>query len=274
MCIEKRGALGGTCLNVGCIPSKALLNATHKYSEAKDHFKEMGIIVDGIKVDFDQLQGSKTKAVTGLTGGIEYLFKKNKVDYVKGWGKFTGANTIGVDLNDGGAEEITAKNIIIATGSEPATLPPGILDMDEEFVVSSTGALALKKVPETMIVVGGGVIGLEMGSVYARLGTKVTVIQHTERICPFLDIEISKAFMKTLKKQGMAFKLNTRLAGGVNNKEKGVTVTLAGPKGDEEMTADVVLLSIGRKPFTGGLALEKAGLEANKYGKVEINKSW
>ena len=274
VCIEKRGALGGTCLNVGCIPSKALLNATHKYVEAKDHFKDMGIVVDGVSVDFDAMMASKSKAVTGLTGGIEFLFKKNKVDYMKGWGKFTGPNSVAVDLNEGGAEEIKAKNIIIATGSEPSSLPAGILDIDEEYVVTSTGALDMKKIPKTMVVVGGGVIGLEMGSVYSRLGTKVTVIQHTERICPFLDKEVSTQFQKTLKKQGMEFKVNTRLAGGVNNKDKGVTIKLDGPKGQEEMTADVVLLSIGRKPFTGGLDLEKAGLETNKWGKVEINKTW
>ena len=149
-----------------------------------------------------------------------------------------------------------------------------MLDIDERYVVTSTGALDLPEIPKSMIVVGGGVIGLEMGSVYQRLGCQVTVIQHTERICPFLDIEISKAFQKTLKKQGIQFKVNTRLASGVNNKEKGVSVTLDGPKGQEEMTADVVLLSIGRKPFTEGLNLESAGLSTNERGQVPINKTW
>lgn len=194
VCIEKRGSLGGTCLNVGCIPSKALLNSTHKYVEAKDHFKEIGIETGGVSMDFGQLMKSKDKAVTGLTSGIEHLFKKNKVDYIKGWGKFEGANQIGVDLNSGTSESITAKNIIIATGSEPASLPAGMLDIDERYVVTSTGALELPEIPKSMVVVGGGVIGLEMGSVYARLGTDVTVIQHTERICPFLDKEISASF--------------------------------------------------------------------------------
>jgi dihydrolipoamide dehydrogenase len=176
VCIEKRGSLGGTCLNVGCIPSKALLNSTHKYVEAKDHFKEIGITCDNVSMDFGQLMKSKTKAVTGLTSGIEHLFKKNKVDYMKGWGKFDGPNEIAVDLNGGSTETISAKNIIIATGSEPSSLPAGMLDIDEKYVVTSTGALELDKIPKSMIVVGGGVIGLEMGSVYARLGTEVTVI--------------------------------------------------------------------------------------------------
>lgn len=170
-------------------------------------------------MDFDKLMDSKVKAVTGLTSGIEYLFKKNGVDYMKGWGKFSGSNTVAVDMTAGGSEEISAKNVIIATGSEPASLPAGMLDIDERYVVTSTGALELPKIPKSMVVVGGGVIGLEMGSVYARLGTEVTVVQHTERICPFLDKEISASFQKTLKKQGMKFKVNTRLASGVNRKE-------------------------------------------------------
>jgi dihydrolipoamide dehydrogenase len=274
VCIEKRGTLGGTCLNVGCIPSKALLNATHKYVDARDHMKDIGVVCDNVTMDFDKLMKSKAKAVSGLTGGIEFLLKKNKVDYMKGWGKFTGPNTVGVDMNDGKTEEIKFKNVIIATGSEPSSLPKGMLDIDEEFVVTSTGALDLKKIPKKMIVVGGGVIGLEMGSVYARLGTEVTVIQHTERICPFLDIEISKAFQKILTKQGMKFMVNSRLASGTNNKEKGVQCVIETPKGTETLEADVCLLSIGRRPYTAGLDVEKAGLEINKFGKIDINKTW
>jgi dihydrolipoamide dehydrogenase len=194
ICVEKRGTLGGTCLNVGCIPSKALLNATHKYVEAKEHFSEIGIECKEVDMNFAKLMGSKDKAVTGLTSGIEFLFKKNKVDYAKGWGKFSGPNSILVDNNDGTTSEFSVKNTIIATGSEPSSLPPGLLDIDEQYVVTSTGALDLKEIPKKMVVVGGGVIGLEMGSVYNRLGTEVTVIQHTDRICPFLDVEVSKAF--------------------------------------------------------------------------------
>lgn len=199
--IEKRGSLGGTCLNVGCIPSKALLNATHKLHEAQHDFKNFGINVSGISMDFDKLQEGKKKSVDGLTGGIEYLMKKNSVDYVKGWGKFKSNNEVSIDLIDGGVDEIKAKNIIIATGSAPNELPASTgLAFDEEYVVSSTGALDLKTIPKTMAVIGGGVIGLELGSVYQRLGTKVTVLQHTERICPFLDVEIGKAFFNSLKK--------------------------------------------------------------------------
>jgi dihydrolipoamide dehydrogenase len=176
VCIEKRGTLGGTCLNVGCIPSKALLNSTHKLHEAQHTFKEMGIETGEVSMNFPQLMKTKDKAVGGLTSGIEFLFKKNGVDYVKGWGKFGGPNTIDVDGNDGKKHSISAKHTIIATGSEPNSLPKGVLDIDEEYVITSTGALALKEVPKKMTVIGGGVIGLEMGSVYARLGTEVTVV--------------------------------------------------------------------------------------------------
>jgi dihydrolipoamide dehydrogenase len=178
VCIEKRGSLGGTCLNVGCIPSKALLNATHKLHEAQHSFKDLGIIVKDVSMDFGQLMKQKEKAVNGLTGGIEFLFKKNKVDYVKGWGKFASTNEIDVDLNAGGNERIKAKNIIIATGSEPSPLPGNVIPIDEKFVVSSTGALTLTSIPKRLVVIGGGVIGLEMGSVYSRLGSQVTVVEY------------------------------------------------------------------------------------------------
>lgn len=220
---------------------------------------------------------SKETAVTGLTGGIEFLFKKNKVDYVKGWAKFADKHTIEVDLTAGGTDHIKAKNIIIATGSEPNSLPASTgIATDEQFVVSSTGALSLATIPKRMCVVGGGVIGLEMGSVYARLGTEVTVIQHTERICPFLDEEIGKAFTNCLKKQGLKFLLNTKVKSGVNNKEKGVTVNLEGAKDGKQSTLDVdiALISIGRHAFTGGLQLEKAGLKTTDRGMININKTW
>ena len=276
VCVEKRGSLGGTCLNVGCIPSKALLNATHKLHDAQHGFDEIGIETGPVKINFGKLMQSKNKAVSGLTSGIEFLFKKNKVDYVKGWGKFNSANEIGVDGVDGKQSTIKAKNIIIATGSEPSSLPPGVLDIDERYVVTSTGALDLPEIPKKMMVVGAGVIGLEMGSVYARLGTEVTVIQPNDRICPFLDKEVSAMFMKVLKKQGMKFKLQTGMNGGVNNKENGVTVKLEDKKSGKitEETADVVLLSIGRKAYTDGLQLENAGLQTVERGKVQINKTW
>jgi dihydrolipoamide dehydrogenase len=192
VCIEKRGSLGGTCLNVGCIPSKALLNATHKLHEAQHDFKELGIVVDNVKVDYAQLMKQKEKAVKGLTSGIEFLFKKNGVEYIKGWGKFNSANEINIDLNGGGQETVRAKNIIIATGSEPTPLPGNSIPIDEKNVVTSTGALSLEKIPKKMVVIGGGVIGLELGSVYRRLGTEVTVIQYSDRLSPAMDIEITR----------------------------------------------------------------------------------
>ena len=199
------------------------------------------------------------------------MLKKNKVDYIKGWGKFSGPNSIEVDLTEGGTESINVKNAIIATGSDAAHLPAGMLDIDEEYVITSTGALALKEVPKSMIVVGGGVIGLEMGSVYNRLGTDVTVVQHTDVVCPFLDREIANNFQKILKKQGLKILTNTKLTSGTNNKENGVEVVLSGPKGDQTLTADKVLLSIGRRPFTDGLDLEKAGLQTNNWGQIDVN---
>ena len=191
VCIEKRGKLGGTCLNVGCIPSKALLNATHKLHEAQHDFKELGIVVKDVSVDYGQLMKQKEKAVNGLTGGIEFLLKKNNVDYVKGWGKFNSPNEIQVDLNGGGSQVVKAKNVIIATGREPTPLPGNSIAIDEKNVVTSTGALSLEKIPKRMVVIGGGVIGLEMGSVYKRLGSEVTVIHYGDRICPSIDVEIT-----------------------------------------------------------------------------------
>jgi dihydrolipoamide dehydrogenase len=200
VCIEGRGKLGGTCLNVGCIPSKALLHSTHMLHFAQHDFKELGINVKEVAVDFAQLMKNKDKAVKGLTSGIEFLFKKNKVDYLQGWGQFINKTGIEVKLNDGKSETITAKNIIIATGSEPSPLPGNSIPIDEKYVVSSTGALVLDKIPKKMVVIGAGVIGLEMGSVYRRLGTEVIVIEYLDKICPFLDFEISAAFKKTLEK--------------------------------------------------------------------------
>lgn len=277
VCVEKRGTLGGTCLNVGCIPSKALLNATHKLHEAQHQFKQLGIVTGEVSVDFPQLMKGKESAVSGLTSGIEYLFKKNKVDYVKGWGKFASNNDVTVDLNEGGTESFRAKNIIIATGSEPNELPASTgLAFDEEYVVSSTGALSLKEIPRRMAVIGGGVIGLELGSVYARLGTEVTVVQHTDRICPFLDVEVGRAFQNCLKKQGLKFALNTKVSSGVNKKADGVKLHLASSKDGtpSELDVDVVLVSIGRHAFTGGLGLENTGVKTNDRGQVIINDTW
>ena len=277
VCVEKRGTLGGTCLNVGCIPSKALLNATHKLHEAQHSFKDFGINTGEISLDFQQLMKSKQKSVDGLTGGVEYLLKKNGVDYIKGWGKYDSDNQISVDLNDGGKDTFSVKNSIIATGSEPNELPASSgLQFDEEYVVSSTGALDLKQIPQKMAVIGGGVIGLELGSVYARLGSEVTVLQHTDRICPFLDVEVGKAFANSLKKQGLKIMTNTKVSNGVNNKEKGVKLNLADSKSGAEsvLDVDVVLVSIGRHAFTGGLGLENTKVTMNDRGQVIINDHW
>lgn len=272
VCIEKRGSLGGTCLNVGCIPSKALLNATHKFHEAQHGFKDLGIIAKDVSIDFGQLMKQKEKAVTGLTSGIDFLLKKNKVDYVKGWGKFASANEIEVDLNQGGKEIIKAKNIIIATGSEPSTLPGNIIPIDEKYVVSSTGALSLTSIPKKLVVIGGGVIGLEMGSVYARLGTQVTVVEYMDKICPSMDTEITTNFKKILEKQGLKFLMKTKVVGGAGG-PNGCKVEIEPAEGGSRTTldCDIILVSTGRRAFTGGLQLEKAGLVADKRGMVEVN---
>jgi dihydrolipoamide dehydrogenase len=216
-CVEYRGTLGGTCLNVGCIPSKALLNITEKYHDAKKNFKDFGINVENISYDFSHIMSKKQKTVDQLTKGIEMLFKKNKVDYVKGYGKFQDEKTLIVESNDGSKRSIKSKNYIIATGSEPNNLPGGILPIDEKRVISSTGALSLKEVPKKLIVVGGGVIGLELGSVYARLGSQVEVVEYADRIFPTFDNEVSNYFIKILKKKGLNFHLSHKVVGGSSN---------------------------------------------------------
>jgi dihydrolipoamide dehydrogenase len=265
VCIEKRGTLGGTCLNVGCIPSKALLNATHKFHEAQHDYKELGIIVKDVSVDYTQLMKQKDKSVVGLTSGIEYLLKKNKVDYIKGWGKFSSANEIEVDLIGGGKDTIKAKNIIIATGSEPSPLPGNIIPIDEKYVVSSTGALSLPKIPKKMVVIGGGVIGLEMGSVYNRLGTEVIVVEYMDRICPAMDVEVTNSFKQILTKQGFKFMMKTKVVGGTggpNGCKVEVEPSDGGPK--TVIDCDIILVSTGRRAYTEGLQLDKAGLTADK----------
>lgn len=218
-CIEKRGTLGGTCLNVGCIPSKSLLNNSHLYHQILHDSKNRGIEVSDVKLNLANFMKAKDTAVTGLTKGVEFLLKKNGVEYVKGEGSFVNENEIKVALNDGGETSVRGKNILIATGSE-ATPFPG-LEIDEKRVVTSTGALKLEKIPETMVVVGGGIIGLEMASVWSRLGTKVTVVEFLGQIGgPGMDSEIAKSAQKLLKKQGIDFKLNTKVVSGDTSAEK------------------------------------------------------
>lgn len=271
-CIESRGRLGGTCLNVGCIPSKALLNTSHKYEEATKHFAQHGIKVEGtISVDIPAMQKAKETRVAGLTAGIESLFKKNKVTYAKGKGTITGPNEVKVALADGGSKIIKAKNIIIATGSDVAC--PPFLKIDEKSIVSSTGALALTSVPKKMIVIGGGVIGLEMGSVWSRLGSEVTVVEFTGRIAAGADTDVAKEFQKTLEKQGFKFMLNTKVTAAVTKSGGGVEVTVEDAKGgnQQKLAADVVLVSVGRKPFTDGLGLKEVGVKVDNRGIVEID---
>lgn len=272
VCIEKRGSLGGTCLNVGCIPSKALLNSSHKYEDAKLHFADYGVICDNVRFDLDKMMKQKDTAVKGLTQGIEYLFKKNKVDYIKGWGRFEDNNTIAIDLTEGGIEKIKVKNSIIATGSEPSPFPGGALTIDEDRVVSSTGALKLKEVPKKMILIGGGVIGLEMGSVYSRLGSEVTVVEFMDRIMPTFDKEISRTFTQILKKRGFKFMFKTKVTGGTVRKD-GVSLQVESVDGKklEDLDAEIVLVATGRIPYTQGLGLDKVGIETDKSGRIEVD---
>jgi len=272
-CVEMRGRLGGTCLNVGCIPSKALLTSTHHYHDAKHHFSEHGVVFNGdLSMDIDKMQETKSNSVEGLTGGIEYLFKKYSVDYLKGRGKIAGPNDVEVSLNEGGSESLNTKNIVIATGSEVTPLPPVPVDNDQEKIVDSTGALNIRRIPEKMAVVGGGVIGLEMGSVWARLGAEVTVIEFLDRILPSNDTEQAKKFQTILKKQGFKFNLKTKVVKS-EVKDDGVLLTTEPSKGGDvkEEKYDVVLVSTGRRPYTKGLGLEDMGIQTDKLGRVDVD---
>lgn len=272
-CIEKRGSLGGTCLNVGCIPSKAMLNNSHIYHQTKHDIKKRGIEVDNVTLNLGQMLKAKEDSVKGLTKGIEFLFKQNKVDYIKGTGSFITPNKIKVSLLEGGETEIEAKNVVIATGSEVAPFPGGAIEIDEQQIVSSTGALELTKVPGKMVVIGGGIIGLEMGSVWSRLGAEVTVVEFLGNIGGAgIDDEIAKAFQKTLSKQGIKFKLNTKVISADKVDGKVFVKTEAAKDGKEEtVEADVVLVSVGRRPYTKGLGLENIGVEVDNRGRIVID---
>lgn len=271
-CIEKRGSLGGTCLNVGCIPSKALLHASHMFELTKGEMAHAGVLVDNARVDLAQMMKTKEKTVTGLTGGIELLFNKNKVKYEKGFGRFASKDTIEV-LDEKGTviKTVKTKNTIIATGSEPAGLNG--LVIDEKTIVSSTGALSLGSIPKSMILVGGGVIGLEMGSVWSRLGTQVTVVEYTDAICAGADAEVAKNFKRILEKQGLIFKMKSAVKGGVIQKDGTVKVAVEDneTKKIEDLRADIVLVAVGRKPYTEGLGLEKIGVKVDKRGIIETD---
>ena len=270
-CVEKRGALGGTCLNVGCIPSKALLHSSEKFEEANHSFAAHGIDVGSVKLNLKAMMGRKDKVVDDLTKGIEFLFKKNKVDYIKGAGAIEGPGKVAVTPVDGGkASALNAKNILIATGSEVMPLPG--VEIDEKRIVSSTGALALPKVPKHLVVVGGGVIGLELGSVWRRLGAEVTVVEFLDRILPEMDDEISKNFARTMKKQGIKLRLSSKVTGAKAGKS-GVKLTVEPAQGGEAETidCDTVLVAIGRRPYTEGLGLDKVGVEIGPRGFITID---
>jgi dihydrolipoamide dehydrogenase len=268
-CIEMRPTLGGTCLNVGCIPSKALLHASHLYHAAQTEFAGLGIKTGKIELDLTQMMAQKSDAVEGLTKGVEFLFKKNKVEHIKGRGRIIGTGRVEVALNDGGTRILETKNIVIATGSEPASLPG--IEIDEERVVSNTGALSLKAVPKKLILIGAGVIGLEMGSVWARLGSEVTVVEYLDRILPPADAEIAKEAERTFKKQGLTFRLGTKVTGIEKQKAKlKVTVEPAAGGAAEALDADVVIVAIGRRPYTVGLGLDTVGGKTDKRGAVDV----
>eukprot|EP01116_Phalansterium_solitarium_P006148 TRINITY_DN18453_c0_g1_i1.p1 TRINITY_DN18453_c0_g1~~TRINITY_DN18453_c0_g1_i1.p1 ORF type:complete len:495 (-),score=110.21 TRINITY_DN18453_c0_g1_i1:138-1622(-) len=268
-CVEGRGRLGGTCLNVGCIPSKALLNASHKYEEAKHTlYKDHGVKVEGVSVDLAVMMKNKESRVDGLTKGIEGLFGKNKVEYVKGWGTIKGPNDVSVALADGTSRALKTKNILIATGSSVANLPG--ITIDEKTIVSSTGALSLTEVPKKLVLIGGGVIGLEMGCVWSRLGSEVTVVEFTDRIAAGADTEVAKEFQKLLTRQGLKFKLNTKVTSAVPRPGGGVDVTIEDAAGGntQKLDADVVLVAVGRRANIEGLGLKEAGVKYNERSNV------
>ncbi|HEY8615187.1 dihydrolipoyl dehydrogenase [Phenylobacterium sp.] len=268
-CVEMRGTLGGTCLNVGCMPSKALLHASELYDAANTEFATLGIEVKP-KLNLVQMMKQKADSVAQLTKGVEFLFKKNKVDWVKGRGRIAGPGKVEVTGEDGATQTLETRNIVIATGSEPAGLP-GVI-VDNERIVDSTGALSLPEVPKHLVVIGAGIIGLELGSVWRRLGAKVTVVEFLDRISPGMDAEMAKTFQRALTKQGMAFKLGTKVTGAKASK-KGVTLSMEPVAGGaaEELEADYVLLAIGRRPYTEGLGLETVGVAPNARGFIETD---
>ncbi|HZA66454.1 MAG TPA: dihydrolipoyl dehydrogenase [Geminicoccaceae bacterium] len=272
-CVEKRATLGGTCLNVGCIPSKALLNSSELYAEARDGLNAHGIRIPTVELDLSAMQDQKTKVVKELTQGIEFLFRKNKVTSIKGTARLEGSGRIAVELNGGGGQEVNARNILIATGSESATMPG--LDVDEERIVSSTGALELDAVPGHLVVVGAGYIGLELGTVWRRLGAKVTVVEWLDRITPGMDLEVSRQFQRLLSRQGLGFKLATKVTEIDGTSDRLLVTTEAVDGGEpEKMKADVVLVAVGRRPYTEGLGLEQVGLKADNHGRIEVDRHY
>ena len=270
-CIESRGTLGGTCLNIGCIPSKSLLNLSEKYHNTKN-FEKIGIEIGEVKLNLEKMMKSKDKAVSILTKGIEFLFKKNKVSYLQGIGSIKSKNQVLVIDNNKNQKIIDTKKIIISTGSETATLPG--IEFDEEKVISSTGALSLSSVPKKMVIVGGGYIGLEMGSVWSRLGSNVQIVEFLDHIATGMDKEISNEFMKVLKKQGLSFTLRTKVESIIKSKN-GIIINILDSEGKKnKIECDLVLISVGRKPNTKNLNLSKVGVKLDKKGRVEVNSNF
>ncbi len=269
-CVEKRGALGGTCLNVGCIPSKALLHSSELYEEATAGMAAHGVKVQGVELDLAAMLGHKDKVVDELTQGIEFLFKKNQVSYVKGHGRLAGAGRVEVALAEGGSRDLAATHVIVATGSQVTALPGA--PVDEEQVVSSTGALELAEVPKRLLVVGGGYIGLEMGTVWRRLGAEVTVVEFLDHITPGMDAEVAKQFQRILARQGFTFELNTKVT-SVERHDGGCRATTEPAGGGEARSRDfdVVLVAIGRRPYTDDLGLETVGVQVDNKGRIPID---
>ncbi len=266
--VEGRKTLGGTCLNVGCIPSKALLHASHQLHEAEHNFAKMGLKGKSPSVDWKQMQAYKDEVIEGNTKGIEFLFKKNKIDWLKGWGSIPAAGKVKV-----GDEVHDAKNIIIASGSEPSALPG--VEVDEKVVVTSTGALSLGKIPKKMVVIGAGVIGLELGSVYSRLGAEVTVIEFLKEITPGMDPEVQKTFQRILKKQGLNFVMGAAVQKTEASKTKAkVTYKLLKDDSEHVIEADTVLVATGRKPYSDGLGLDALGVEMTPRGQIKVGADW
>jgi dihydrolipoamide dehydrogenase len=270
-CIDKRGAFGGTCLNVGCIPSKALLHSSELFAEARDGLNAYGIKVPTVELDLGAMQDQKSKVVKELTQGIEFLFRKNKVTAIKGSGRLNGVGRVQVEFNSGGGQELAAKHVVLATGSEVVPLPG--VQIDETRIVSSTGALELEEVPPHLVVIGGGYIGLELGTVWRRLGSKVTVIEFLDRITPGMDLEVSRQFQRLLSRQGLGFKLGTRVTAVDASSDRLLVTTEAAEGGEtEKMKADVVLVAIGRRPYTEGLGLDTVDLTTDNQGRIEVDR--
>lgn len=269
--IEKYSTLGGTCLNVGCIPSKALLDSSHHYDDAIKHFKEHGIEISGeVKVNLEQMMSRKSTVVSQTCDGVKFLMDKNKIDVIHGLGSFKDATHITIDKTDGEQETIEAKNIIIATGSKPASLP--FIKLDKQRVITSTEALTLKEIPKHMVVIGGGVIGLELGQVYSRLGAEVTVVEFMDRIIPTMDAALSRELNKVLKKQGMNINVSHKVK-SVERIGEEVIIKADDKKGNEvEFKADYCLVAVGRKPFTNGLKADAAGVEIGERGMITVNE--